>query len=617
MRDARVRQLLHQQPFHGPQLKRSHALALVVTTLACAPAGFLSILSVYHAYDDEGYFLITLRNFLNGHADYAQIYGPFYYQVMAVVSRAFSLDVSSDNGRLITLTIWLLASLISGITVLTLTRSLWLGVAGQLLTFHMLSALVNEPMHPSGLIALLLVSLAVVAANRSRFERTSAVLVGALVAAITLVKINVGAYAALAVAFAFAATLPARWRRVALPAIGMALVAAPLVVTSGLFGLEWVRELALMVSFSAAAVVVAALAGEATIVRRGDFPGLIAGGASVLAISLGIAAAGGLRLSDVVNSVVSAARFPGLFLVPAEVGIYGVMWAVLCLAAAGGIAWRKSWPRLSPVVPALLRMAAGAFTLGSLLILPWPLFPLAWVAVLRPAGAHDRSADPHARVLLATLAVMESLQVYPVGGTQKWIAALLVVPVGAIIFNDGLRQFQTWAASRQSRSVAMVAAWLAPAALIVNIPFALLFGYLAASAYASGQPLGLRGTELMRLPPAQASALQAVAKAVDQNCTSLITLPRMSSWNIWTGLPGNSRLETGDGIWIFSLDALQQESIVAQIRDKSGLCVVRNQAVIDFLSGERPVPRRPLVEFIDTAFTSVAKFGDYELLIRT
>jgi hypothetical protein len=57
-------------------------VAFAVTTVALAPVGFMSMFSVFHAYDDEGYFLVTLRDYIGGHAAYNQIYGPFFYEVM-------------------------------------------------------------------------------------------------------------------------------------------------------------------------------------------------------------------------------------------------------------------------------------------------------------------------------------------------------------------------------------------------------------------------------------------------------------------------------------------------------------------------------------------------------
>lgn len=180
--------------------------------------------------------------------------------------------------------------------------------------------------------------------------------------------------------------------------------------------------------------------------------------------------------------------------------------------------------------------------------------------------------------------------------------------MSAITFNDGLRQLRAWAATRQSRSFLKVAESLAPGALIVTLAAWPVFFAFAGAAYAQNQPLSLPGAELMRLPPAQVSDLQLLARAVDQNCTTFITEPRMASLYPWTRRAGLSQLN--QGIWMFSLDASQQQSIVDQIRSVPGMCVVRNQAVVDFWAEGRPVPSRPLVDFIDTNFVDTGSYGD-------
>jgi hypothetical protein len=589
-----------------------------VTTLVLAPLGFLSMFSVFQPYDDEGYFLWTLRDYLGGHLVY-QFYGPFYYELMAGVFRVLGLEVTTDNGRIVTVVLWLLGSLIGGFAVLALTRNLWLGVAGQFLAFHALSAFTSEPMHPSGLVGVLIVVLAALAAYRRRFPRASATLIGAAIAAIVLVKINVGVFGAVAVAFALVACAGGRWRRWLLPAMAVVMVAAPLVLMARLFDLPWVWELALVMSFSAAGVAIAGFATGAPHMPRDDAIRLIAGAATLAIACLGIAATAGLRASDAVGSVVSALGLPDLFVLPARVSLPDVAWAVLSLVAAAAILRARFGALSSPAVAALVRIGIGAFTWLSVLLLPSWYFllalPLVWVAVVSPPGDADNPADPWARLLLAALAVMEALQVYPVAGTQEWLAALTLVPVGAITFNDGLRQLRAWALSRRGESWLTVASSLPRGAVAVNVAVWALFVYLSGTAYASGQPLGLPGTELMRIPSAQASALQSLAVATDRDCTSLITMPRMASLNLWTGRAAVAPLNSDSGIWIFSLDAATQQSIVNQIRDRPGVCVVLSQALVDFWAEGRPVPRRSLVDYIDTGFQPAGTFGIYELLV--
>jgi hypothetical protein len=575
--------------------------------------------SVFQPYDDEGYFLWTLRDFLGGHPVY-QIYGPLYYELMGGIFRVLGLEVTTDNGRIVTVVLWLLGSLIGGLGVLALTRNLWLGVAAQFLTFHALSAFTNEPMHPSGLVGVLLVVLGALAAYRSRSPRASAVLFGVGVSAIALVKINVGVFGALAVSFALAAFLKGNWRRVVLPAMALVMVAAPPLLMTRLLDVAWVWELALVVSLSAAAVGIAAFAAGAPAAPRGDAIRLIAGATAMGIAGIGIAALGGLRISDLVDSVVNALKLPLVFVLPARVSLPYVAWSFLSLTAAAAIILGRFGAQTGPVIPAVLRVCVGAFIWLSVLLLPSWYFvlaiPLAWVAVLPPPGDEGNPTDRWARVLLAALAVMGSLQMYPVAGTQQWLAALTLVPVGAVTFNDGLRQLRAWALEAGNDSWLTVSKALPRGAVAVNVAVWALFVYLSGAAYASGQPLGLPGTDLMRLPSEQASALRSLASATEADCTSLLTLPRMPSLNLWTGRQGVSPLNSDSGIWIFSLDASQQQSIVSQIRNQPGVCVVRSPAVANFVAQGRPIPRRPLMEYIDTAFEPAAAFGIYELLVR-
>jgi hypothetical protein len=346
---------------------------------------------------------------------------------------------------------------------------------------------------------------------------------------------------------------------------------------------------------------------------------MIAGGIALAVISLGIAAAAGLRPADLVGSVVSALGLPDLFVLPARVTFAHVGWAALSLTAAVAILLMRYGARTSPAVSAFARIGIGAFTWFSVLLLPswyWVLtLPLAWVAMVPPRGDTETPVDPWARVLMPVLAVMAALQVYPVAGTQEWLAAVMLVPVGAVSFNDGLRQLRALGLTTRSESLLTISRSLPRGAVVVNVAVWGLFVYLSGVTYTSGRPLGLPGTELMRLPSVQVAALQSLASATDRDCTTLITLPRMESLNLWTEKAGLASLYSDVGIWVFSLDAAKQQSIVNQLSGLQGVCVVRSEAVLSFEAEGRPVPRRPLVEYIDTAFQSAGTFGVYELLV--
>ena len=231
------------------------AALTVVTALIAHPRMFTG----FHDYDDEGYMLTALKGFVNGGHLYDQVfsqYGPFYYEFWGGIFSLFGIGVTHDSGRTATMVAWVLAGLGFGLVTWRLTASVFLGWAAQVLSFNALEVLTNEPMHTYGLIALLLV--AVVAASLFVGERESPyamALLGAAVAALVLVKINVGFFAALSVALACALSYPLLWRR-RWPRIGLELlfVAVPVLLMLSKLGEGWARHYAVHVAVSAAVV---------------------------------------------------------------------------------------------------------------------------------------------------------------------------------------------------------------------------------------------------------------------------------------------------------------------------------------------------------------------------
>jgi hypothetical protein len=573
------------------------------TTLILAPVGYLAMFSGFHAYDDEGSMLITLRDYLSGHpllTPNIPYYGPFFYETIGGLFKLLGIAPTNDSARWLTLVFWLIASALAGFAAYRLTRSLWITVVAQLVTFILLTALTREPMTVYGLLSLLMLGLVVAASFASTRPRATAVAIGAIVAALCLVKINVGAFAALAAVFAWAASSAPRWRRFALPAMAVATVVAPFVLMSSLLGREWVLEYALAVSLSAAAIAIASIQTPPAKLTAPSTPWLIAGGATLAALSLGVALAGGTHVSDIwVGLVVRAIRFPQLFTLPVDINPAVDVWAVLSLAAC--VVFSRA--RVSRATADFGRVVAGLFILLSILLLPttiWLLgLSLAWIAT----RAEGDEPSQYARFLIPALAAMESLQAYPVAGTQLSLAALLMVPVGAIVLKDGI----TGLKARWAQRVAPVALVFAAAVLVLE-------GFVAGSQFAGRVPSGLSGAESVRMPAQQAMQLRQLVAAIDSGCSSFITFPGMNSIYIWTGQEPPSDLRYG--VWWLTPDRVDQQAVVHELAGRFGLCVVKNQTLIDFWAQGRQVPSQPVVDFIDASFIPSATFGDYEVLVR-
>ncbi|MGH7764709.1 MAG: hypothetical protein ACREOM_09865, partial [Candidatus Dormibacteraceae bacterium] len=420
-------------------------------TAVIAPVAYMAMFSGFRLYDDEGFFLITLRDFVSGRpllAPNNPLYGPFFYEVVGGLFKLLDIAPGHDSGRFVTLSFWLLATLIGGVAVFRLTRNLWLALGAQMVTFSVLIALSDEPSSTYGLISVLLQGLICAAAFRSKWPRATAALIGGIVGALCLIKINVGAFAALAVVFAWACSLrnPARQRAVGL--LGALMVAAPAVLVRAFLNQDWAVEFALLVGLSAATI------GVAGVMRppRRPWPlhsgWLMAGGTIVIVISLGIAAAGGTTLADTGNMLAISLRFAGVFVVPLTTGVVYDVWAAVSVVAAFVIfrGLLGDSERFAAVL-GLVRVAAGLYTVLLLLTLPEPIFllglPLVWLAAVPPRReAGDDPSNSYGRLLLPALAVMESLQAFPIAGSQLSLAALALIPVGFVTLNDGLRELR-------------------------------------------------------------------------------------------------------------------------------------------------------------------------------
>lgn len=592
------------------------AIAFGVVTVVLIPVAYASMFTGFHAYDDEGYFLAVLRAYLAGEPllnANAPVYGPFFFEVIGGLFKALGVQPTHDAGRTITLVFWLVASLVAGLGAYRLVRSPWLAAGAQLASFSALAALGNEPMQPSVLSSLLLTCLVATAAFRPVKPRLTAGATGAIVAAICLIKLNVGGYAAIAVIFAWSCGLPNKWRRFFLPLTGAVMAGVPVALTFTLLSRDWVLEFAVLVTLSAIAVGISCLLAGRPRGLDGSAMWIVCGGAVLAIVSLGIAVLGGTALRDLWdNLVLFSLRVPRLFVVPLRISPAYDAWAVVGLLLATA-AWR--WPPRGTAA-GLARVAAGFFTWLVLLLPPDAVFllalPLAWVATRPPAADPGNPTDPYARVLLPSLAVLESLQAFPAAGTELSLAQLALIPVGAVILNDGVRQLR---AADPALSVSRRALGAVPrVALSFNVVVFLLFALTAANGFASDTPLGLPGASQIRVPASQAVELRSLVASINGSCSTLITLPGINSLYLWSGQTPPPELRSE--VWWLTLDNAHQQAVLEKLQGSPRLCTVRNRSLIDFWALGRPVPDRPLVRFIDSSFTAGGTFGDYELLIR-
>lgn len=597
------------------------------STAVAGYIGYLLMFTGFQSFDDEGAMLISLRSFISGHPLYDQIvlqYGPFYFEFFGLFG-ALGVPFDNDSGRLMTLAVWLAIALIAGVSVFVFTRNLALGLSTQLIIFAT-AALTGEPMHPGGLVLLLVLGIAGVALiSAGRWSgRWPFALIGALTAAAILTKVNVGAFAAISVAFACALTFPrlaGSWplRLVA----AAAFVAVPFLLMKPNLDQALAQRYALHVGLCALALVVATSASQPDPRRHlSELGWLLAGGGFLAFGILAVALFRGSSPNDLLHGIVLYAldqrqAYAAILALPNStlgwdgVGLVGaVLWTLYRLLARRPEIAAEGGVRVVVGLVVWLTLIGGIHIPGLFQVtsvnrpLALPV-ALAWVVAAPRAGHGGYERLDFARALVPALAILQSLQAFPVAGSQAAWSALALVPVGAICVADGVDQLGL-ARLRQQLATALVflalsVSWLPPA------------WQQSRSAYSSTVALDLPGASLVHVPAAQATQLRQVTQWIRDNCDTFISLPGLDSFYIFAQVQPPSPLPTR---YMWLIEDVPHEQALVQASDRiNRLCVVENESLIVVWSQGRQISG-PLVSYIQAGFVPASTFGDYSVLTR-
>ena len=194
---------------------------------------------------------------------------------------------------------------------------------------------------------------------------------------------------------------------------------------------------------------------------------------------------------------------------------------------------------------------------------------LAWVAAIPPGGVRESTYKRFLRVLLPALAIAETLQVYPVAGSQMGIAALTFVPVGALCLADALTSLRAWSVAQGDRALERFGGCR-------HRRHRRAGGRVRARhAAASGghQRRRLPRTAGASVPGCDGYASAAADRrnlhrgsrsAARYRCTTFIGYPSIDSLYLWSGIDAPPP-QTPDA-WIKALDTAQQQRVVNELR---------------------------------------------------
>lgn len=606
-----------------------------ILTVPAAVAAYYRIFSGFAEWDDEGTLMMQVRQYLTGSRLYEEIYsgyGPVYFFYNWLVRSATGNVLDHNTVRITSAVVSLLCALICAWIVLRLTKSLAAASVAHLLVFRGLRSFTNEPGHPQELCMLLLVCLAgsgILAANPRRLWLSLAAS-GSIAAALTLVKVNIGIFAILAVALAILFQAPpARFWRIAKYAVGIAALLLPFALMRVHLNDPTAQAYCVVVTASVAGVLAAAsgFAKAGTLAVR-ECLAAAAGFAVTLALALLVLVWQGVSLQATFNALImNQVRMnvsPGFWYGAVELSRIWMAWAMAGVGAA--ILAARAMRRGENGVRRLLvpfQASFGATGLLIALIVPGFLLgfvtPFCWLLLFPRAG----DAPPrhvHARVLLCAATVLQTLTAYPFAGSQTYFLRVLLMLVAAISLFDGLHSF-----SRQGRLAPMFRGFARPAAAATLAAVALAYpvlAYRAEQLYVSLTPLRLPGAERIHADKEFVQDYQWLVTHLRQNCDTFVILPGIPSLYFWTGKPLPGRVDQPPGPlnmdqWMDLFTSAQQRAIADDFSRHPGACAVYHPSGVDFWNtGNHDVRGWPLANYILTHFKTIGQSGDYQFMIR-
>jgi hypothetical protein len=588
-----------------------------------AVCGYWLLFTRFVVYDDEGYVLWSLRSYFEDGGLYTKVYsqyGPFLFAFYDGLHRLFGLKFDNTTGRLLTLFYWICSCALAAWFAWRQTRSTLAAGGTAVLTFGTLLIMINEPIHPGGLLALLAAIGGVGGAVAIERERPFifGLLTGGIGAVMLLTKINVGAF--LLIAAGSWLTMHCVQRHIARAGLWLATVGSmlvPFALMQRLWPTPWVTIFALCFSCSALSLVMLNREQRHPLYGVKPWLGFIGAALALTGTVLILLWKRGTSLWMLWFGVaVAPLQLPS---VHAEAVFWPTVTPVLAISLAllAAFIHLSDW-RWRPNLLAGLKLAAVALLLSetpfainnslSFFALRYGL-PFAWLMAV-PLHHGARSPDLRARLWLAWVFVWQCLQAYPVASSQVGWGAYLAIPLAAVGAAEAL-QFYAGEVGKWRKLIVRFGgiAWVAGSVLMLGV-----FGYVSHQHYTLRAPIGLLGAENLRLSADIAAGYRIIAKNIRHHANVLFSYPGMLSLNIWTERPTPTSANVTH--WFSLLSKEQQQAIIEQLKNDPRAVVVTQRNLINYLVQKGNPPAGTLQQYLERNFHSAFRINGFEFWIH-
>jgi len=579
--------------FHHVQAAlRNESVMRAALAIAALCLAWPAIFSTLALYDDEGYVMMTLQTYMQGHRLYGEThtqYGPAFYFITAPVHAILQWPLTQTGVRIKTILLWIVAVWLVYAIVRRMSNSKAAATATALVAALHLDKLTLEPGHPQE-VTLCCTLLVLMLFTRSMYISTNATpnalsmsswaTVGFLAGILGLVKLNCGVVVAipLLITAAIQSSYVRRFAWCLIPiAIGPALAVAWIAKENPMACL-WALWLA-----TCAAMLIRSAATAENYQNRSSLSYLVAvilGGAIAVSVVLGVAMSQGISVAELWFGIIGQhSNFADFFFRPIGFSVpafIGLLLAIGTLLTKRSETFKElAKPTIWACVALLLAITAamplehGMHARGPGLFLAWAA--PGWIVWFW----RDEVAASPKKLLLGLVAILSPLIAFPVSGTQVQIGTLPgLIVIGILLgeyFVESAKHHLAGESNRFTSSYPVVKKWV----------FICTFcTFVSASSvhwvrYAKGQPLGLPGSAYMRLPASIASEQRAISDAIVQSGAShlLFEGTNHNRFYFWTGAkPLTSANPT---FWPLMLAENERHQLADAIDRQSRLCVVR------------------------------------------
>lgn len=585
-------------------------LLLVAILIICAATFFYSSNTGMEPFDDEGFFLITLRDFARGKRIFEQfytIYGPVHYLYLQTVFALLRLPFDQAGIREAAMFSSLLVTALLSAAAYKLTDRPVLAATAGMFIGKCTEGFGSAPGHPGESILVIVATLLFFLSAASA-GRTTGPALAAAAALVCLCKFNIGLFV-LAAALVFAAWRPAKGAisPALFSIISTATMLLPLAMAGGVSGRPEQIQYFLSIEIGFMLTIAAAFnCGGKTYVND-----ILA----AIAVFIALVAAGGGLL---ILSGISAKNVAwGLFLQHA--GIWSsyellppLSWAagLINISSIAFFLCRNRLIAMSGILPFL----ALIYGMAELLLIytnhPVTAFQFGLAFLWLPALMVQRSGkygliEP--LMALVFVGMFLCLMTYPRILANDWQICFAILSLAAI--DRGWRSLPRLPLiEKLESSHSLVGA----CACIVILLSLLLNLRTAGRSYASYQPLNLPGSGAVRVEPERVSDLHRISNQIRAAAGTLFTVPGAASLNLWTGVPPPTGFNFTNWIAHFPLEL--QEQIVVSLRLADRPVVVWNEALLEFWNIRPPYPTSPLLEYISRNYCRAGGSGRMVLL---